>query len=314
LGTSVRGALKLSAAPVAFVALCTLASAALPLASCTSGETPPGFDVDADTPANDAATADTTAVDASADATTPVDAAIDTAVDASIDVTPIDDAPAEAEAAVDAADAASTSGVPTLGLIGEWLCSGNTNDTSGTGNNGTPTAISYVADRHGVVGSACSFDGSTSHIQIADAASLAVTTTWSMSAWVQASAFTSLAGIFSKYQVVNANGPTVRLAYDAPYTGIDIDEATSSASSSGLLVQGTWAHVGVTVNGLAVDCYLNGVVAYSLTAGYTAQVNTNPLQIGLDYTTRFFNGSIDDVRFYNRTLTAAEIAALYVAP
>jgi hypothetical protein len=43
-------------------------------------------------------------------------------------------------------------------------------------------------------------------------------------------------------------------------------------------------------------------------------VNTDPLQIGLDYATRFFNGSIDDVRFYDRTLSAAEIAALYVAP
>ncbi len=308
--------MKLLAAPVAFVALCTLASAVLPLASCTSGETPPGFDVDADAPTSDAATPDATAVDASVDATTSEDASVDVAeaVDALADVAPTDDAPTEAETTVDAADAAPDSGVPTLGLIGEWLCSGNANDTSGSGNNGTPTAISYIADRHGVVGSACSFDGSTSHIQITEAASLDVTTTWSMSAWVQASAFTSLAGIFSKYQVVNADGPTVRLSYNAPYTGIDIDEATSSASSSGLLVQGTWAHVGVTVNGLAVVCYLNGVAAYSLTAAYTAQVNTNPLQIRLDYTTRFFNGSIDDVRFYDRTLSAAEIAALYVAP
>jgi Concanavalin A-like lectin/glucanases superfamily len=296
------------------VAFCTLGASVCALSSCAGGRSPEGFDTDAASIETDSAT--TPPVDAAAvDASMPVDASPDVA-DAPND--PIEDAPAEADAPVETADAAPDappdSGVPTVGLIGEWLCSGNANDTSGSGNDGTPTAISYVADRHGTVGSACSFDGSTSHIQIADAPSLGVTTTWSLSAWVNASAFTGLAGIFSKYQMVNADGPTVRLSYNLPYTGIDIDEATSSASSSGLLVQGTWAHVGVTVNGLAVVCYLDGVLAYSLTAGFTAEVNTNPLQIGLDYATRFFNGSIDDVRFYDRTLTAVEIQSLYVAP
>jgi hypothetical protein len=230
-------------------------------------------------------------------------------------------ADAQADAQADAEpEAGSEAGVlvPTMGLVGEWLCTGNTNDTSSNGNNGTATQVTFVADRHGTSSSACSFNGSSSHVEVANAASLGVTTTWSVSAWVQPASFSTLAGIVSKYQNTGTNGFTVRLSYASPYTGIDVDETTKSGGTTGLLTAKTWSHVAVTVNGTSVQCYIDGALAYSSSAGYAAQASVDPLELGVDYlnggNARYFNGAIDDVRLYNRVLAATEIQALYAAP
>lgn len=42
--------------------------------------------------------------------------------------------------------AVSAMSVPTSGLLGEWLLNGNTNDTSGNGNNGTAYSVTYPSD------------------------------------------------------------------------------------------------------------------------------------------------------------------------
>lgn len=272
----------------------------------------------------DSLAADTSTSADAADATLPNDASPDAADAPSTDAPAIDASDASeldaADAApADAADAvapdAADAGVPSSGLVGEWLCAGNTNDTSGNANNGTGTAVTFTTDRHGAAASACAFDGTSSHIALPNSASLNLLATWSLSAWVRPSSFSALAGIASKYQTINAKGPAVRLSYSSPFTGVDVDEATNTPdAASGLLASGTWSHLGVSVNGVAVSCYIDGVLAYSGTAGYTAQSNADLFQIGVDYANRFFAGSIDDLRLYNRPLSAAEIEALYLAP
>ncbi len=218
---------------------------------------------------------------------------------------------------MNAPDSASArdAALPADGLVGQWLCAGTTRDASDSGNDGTNISVTFGVDRHGAAGAACIFDGKASNISVLSAASLNVTTTWSLSAWVQPSSFSVLAGIASKYHTDNADGLTVRLSYNTPFTGLDVDEAANVAdAATGLLTAGTWTHVGVTTNGTAVLCYVNGALAYSGTAGYATKSNTDSFDIGLDYTDRFFAGAIDDVRLYNRVLSADEIEALYLAP
>jgi hypothetical protein len=306
--------------------LCVLVGVEWPLASCATS-VGGGDEVESDAASpkdssssqtlDDAGQADTSSL--ASDSSIASDALTDTNAPQQGDAASPDDSPAPTDAPVDSTDAADAADaaitVPTVGLVGEWLCSGNTNDTSGEGNNGTPTSVSFISDRHGVVASACGFNGTTSFIGIPNATSLNVTTTWSLSAWVLPSGFSALAGIASKYHSVNADGLTVRLSYSSPFTGIDVDEATNVPDAAiGLLTLGTWSHVGVTVNGTAVQCYIDGVLAYSGTGGYQATTNTDPLDIGLDYTNRYFDGAIDDVRLYDRVLSASEIEALYLAP
>ncbi len=61
--------------------------------------------------------------------------------------------------------------------------------------------------------------------------------------------------------------------------------------------------------------YLNGVLKDSQPLGLTGNVNVNPpgtWSIGA-YSTLYYGGLIDDVRIYNRALSAAEVQALYAA-
>ena len=72
-------------------------------------------------------------------------------------------------------------------------------------------------------------------------------------------------------------------------------------------------HLAVTRNGTngAVNLYVNGVLDANAT-GSTTVLNANPaIHIGgntLDG--RYFNGLIDDVRFYSRVLSQSEIVSL----
>src|SRR5438093_11641326 len=72
----------------------------------------------------------------------------------------------------------------------------------------------------------------------------------------------------------------------------------------------TWTHLAGTFDGATMRLYVNGVEAVSQaqTAALTATAGT--LQIGADsYAGENFAGRIDEVRIYNRALTAAEIQA-----
>jgi hypothetical protein len=79
---------------------------------------------------------------------------------------------------------------------------------------------------------------------------------------------------------------------------------------------GNWAHVAYVVNSSnsAVYVYVNGSLvgtsAITTPTGYSA----NPFNSGshtVPVTTQGFNGAIDDVRFYNRALSATEISTIY---
>ena len=56
--------------------------------------------------------------------------------------------------------------VPTNGLVGWWPFTGNANDLSGNGNNGTNNGATLTTDRFGNTNSAYSFDGTTNEIAI----------------------------------------------------------------------------------------------------------------------------------------------------
>jgi hypothetical protein len=74
----------------------------------------------------------------------------------------------------------------------------------------------------------------------------------------------------------------------------------------------TWTHVAGTANGSVAKSYMNGVEVGSVAAGATYEGYSIPNNfIGGGH--GYFNGLIDDVRIYNRALSAAEIQAIYNA-
>jgi hypothetical protein len=81
----------------------------------------------------------------------------------------------------------------------------------------------------------------------------------------------------------------------------------------------TWYHVAATYDGANVVLYVNGSVVS--TTSYTTGIGINHYDdagnqfmfgnYGSNSTLQTFQGTIDDIRYYNRALSAAEIAALY---
>lgn len=94
------------------------------------------------------------------------------------------------------------------------------------------------------------------------------------------------------------------------------------AESATAIPRNTWVHVAVTYSGSEASSgyklYLNGdLMSFDVASegSYTGMQNlTAPLQIGATLTSSSFddyaNGSMDDVRIYNRELTSDEIASI----
>ncbi|MBY0312650.1 MAG: LamG domain-containing protein, partial [Phycisphaerales bacterium] len=90
-----------------------------------------------------------------------------------------------------------------------------------------------------------------------------------------------------------------------------------SVGGSVSLATNKWNHVAGTWDGTQIRLYVNGVADGSpVSRAAPIGTDTRPVYIGgRNGMTDITNGTVDDVRFYNRALTADEIADLAkVAP
>ena len=71
---------------------------------------------------------------------------------------------------------------------------------------------------------------------------------------------------------------------------------------------GVWSHLASTYDGTTLRLYVNGTQVSQLAASGSILTSTSPLRIGGNgIWCEWFNGLIDEVRVYNRALSAAEI-------
>ena len=87
--------------------------------------------------------------------------------------------------------------------------------------------------------------------------------------------------------------------------------STPYVCSSSLIQPSTWYFVANTFNGTTGRVYVNGAQVATLTTSYGLNSATAPLWIGGD--NYHFQCLLDDVRLYNRALSAGEIAAMYLS-
>ena len=83
----------------------------------------------------------------------------------------------------------------------------------------------------------------------------------------------------------------------------------------------TWVHVAGTYDGTALRIYVNGALNATKAVTGTTCANAEPLEIGAKNRTTppatteaYMDGRIDDVRVYNRALSAAEIKTVRTTP
>lgn len=88
-----------------------------------------------------------------------------------------------------------------------------------------------------------------------------------------------------------------------------INDWTGAVVSS-TLPTSTWSHVVGTYDRTNIKLYVNGVLVDTFPYTTAIDHSDSVLRIG-DAHNYFWNGSIDDVRIYNRALTGTEVDALY---
>ena len=193
---------------------------------------------------------------------------------------------------------------------------GNAQDTSGNGNHGTANAVSYVA---GKVGSqAAQFNGTSSYVfdsrapsrddftvamwvKTTDTAGSAGAQWWSGKGLVDG----EVGGGGADWGTAIVNGKFV--------LGVGSVSGDTTIASSVNINDGTWHHVAATRNNTsgAMAVYVDGVLRGSGTGPTGSRTFPPGLRIGsLQTANNFLNGTLDDVRLYDRILTAGEIAAL----
>ena len=86
-------------------------------------------------------------------------------------------------------------------------------------------------------------------------------------------------------------------------------------NASSALVAGTWAHVATTYDGSTQRIFVNGTQVGTRAQTGAITTSTSPLRIGGNSAWgEYFAGRIDEVRVYNRALTAAEIQTDMTTP
>lgn len=83
--------------------------------------------------------------------------------------------------------------------------------------------------------------------------------------------------------------------------------------STTTLAANTWHHICGVRTSTQLLLYINGTLNNTATASGTPSSNTNPLVFGKgsNQNSRWYGGSIEDIRVYNRALSAGEVLSLY---
>lgn len=177
-------------------------------------------------------------------------------------------------------------------------------DTSDNTNIGTLNGGAIWATE-GKFKGAASFNGTTARITIPGSSSLDLTTAMTLEAWVYPTALAKFRPVIMKEG--SPYGLYAHTSQGKP-TGYVAPGGKLKAAYGVVLPLNTWSHLATTYDGTTVRLYQNGEEVGNLVTTGSIPISTRPLQIGGN--TQYgeaFAGRIDDVRIYNRALTAGEI-------
>jgi hypothetical protein len=200
--------------------------------------------------------------------------------------------------------------VPTNGLYAWYSFTGNANDLSGNGHNGTVNGATLVYDRFGICNSAYSFNGSGSYIELQNSSAFNGTTGFTLVAWVK---FTNNSGaVISKHENYWPNGFT--LAGTNNYAVIAINPGSSAEIHSPLTYNdGNWHLFTGIFDGTNMYINVDTILVASLNPVSAPTVNSMNIRVGKHSDLGPFNGLIDDAGIWSRALTQAEIVQLFLA-
>ncbi len=209
--------------------------------------------------------------------------------------------------------------IPKDGLTAWYPFNGNAKDESGAGYHLTVDSATLTKDRFGKINSAFSFDGVKSCLH----REAIKNTDFSLSVWVNMNSFPSIT--WSNAEFVsngygNSNG--YGLKYGTNTQGKNCVEVIVYGSEDNATLSkfvpdtNKWYHYVCTKSSDSFNLYVNGVLSSSgsfvsfpvkgffVVGGVWGSINDTGFS-------NFFNGQIDDIGFWNRSLTAYEVKDIY---
>lgn len=195
-------------------------------------------------------------------------------------------------------------------------------DSSGNGNNGTLSGGATWRPTEGMRAGALHFDGESGVVTVPDAATLDNTSAFTLTYWFRADAYpTDSAGLVSKRDSASSNNSYTTYLKADKKIYVDIQSADDRFASATAISTGVWYHVALVFEGSLAAAqraklWLNGILDVTA-AESTASVANYPSHLRIGSTPSasptWFNGMVDDVRFYRRALSTNEIMALAVS-
>jgi hypothetical protein len=202
--------------------------------------------------------------------------------------------------------------------VAYYKLDGNATDSNGSGTlyDGTATNVNWTQGRFGSAGG---FNGSSSIITIAN--NSFNSTSYTASTWINQSTGTNNQTTFSNWSYEpgqQEKGWMIRILSNKISVGNYIGGGTQSFLSTASISLNLWTSVVVTNSQSEVKIYING----SLDSTHSTNGFSHPVTIpsrptiGAYITTSGtiygrFNGSIDQVKIFDRVITAEEVTTLY---
>lgn len=205
------------------------------------------------------------------------------------------------------------------GLIAYYPFNGNANDESGNGNNGVVHGASLTVDRFGIPNNSYYFDGMDDHIEIGK--QVLYDTNFSIMIWIKSGGEQNTyscpisqghghvygyKGWAFQYGYPNKTDFKFITSIDG-YTWLTVDFDID------IEVDLNWNFIAVVKEGAILKTYKNGILQESILLNNEILLGDFNLTIGDDTFNpgRYFNGSIDDIRIFNRALSELEILEVY---
>ena len=202
------------------------------------------------------------------------------------------------------------------GLVAYYPFNGNANDESGNGNNGTIFGGTILtSDRFGNPNKAYSFNGTDAYILIPSSSSLeSPQTGFAVTGWIYINSWDNGWAPFICKTMNTTGNKQYEVLLNQSYIGFYTSNYPSVSDSVPFAFQlSRWYFITVSWNGSTLNVYVDNNLVGTKYAPGTLIPDQNPLVFGINPpgSIEHLNGSLDDIRIYNRALSAAEINALY---
>ncbi len=232
--------------------------------------------------------------------------------------------------------------ISSVDLIAKYPFNGTFNDESGNGNNGTANnGVSLTTNRFGLSDRAIAFDGVDDYLDIGTMNELNINLqNFSLSFWIKSDTTnktnfeqvigTINAGMYSTAFVVEINREYLSTGqitnnYSPNFISLYIRDANANVFSLSTykseLFDNNWHLITFVVNDISNnlgDIYIDNILVNSnsqqgspsnfATYDYSLAVGANNLRGVISY---FYEGSLDDIKFYKKSLTTSEINDIY---